>query len=769
MNPMVRRFRRAAYAQVLLGIVAFGVASQNFGLLLVAGALAALAWLIAEGPWASPLPRGATNLGGLAATVWLAVEALHLDSDLLLAMSHFTLWLQVLLLFSRKSNREYASMLTLSVMTMVSASVLSVSIVYGLLLVLYCGLALLTLLLFHMKVSADTVYDQTRAAADDPSRVPAPDAVAGPRYRLHFRLTAVAVALLCAAVATASFVLLPRAPERSLAELARVHGQSAPQQAGFSDRIDLRAGQPRRTGGQPVLHVKVTRDGQAIGPGRVWRLRGAVLDEYQRRTNTWTRSSRVAQLDQYRELSGGTITFSSPGDQAALYRAQITHRQGGGQAIFTGLPPVWLDAPYVGGLRFNPYDHQLAASGRRDARQYEVAWAADPPPHLFEDLARRWRIGSLPEHERMHPLDRFEPERYARGWYVQPERVAAHARRILAEQGLSRQPEDDPGADDLLIARALADHMRRAYTYSLDAPRPAPDQEPLLAFLFDHRQGHCELFASGLAAMTRALGMRARVVTGYLVQHYNHVGDYYVVRQSDAHAWVEIDAGPERGWVTVDPTPEADAGGGASSRRSWLAGLRELYEHIEYAWLSSVVTFDQRSRDAMLTRVGQSLGGDSDDDDAGGAAAMIQRTREMAGRWAPDLASVFLTGLVFIGLGLALLTIARLLVVRRRRLAALQLTALPRTRRRGLARRLGFYLTMLDMLERHGHKRPPWQSPASFAEQLAQAHPLRLDPVVALTEHFYEIRFGHRELTPARRRRIGVHLKQLERSLAHPR
>jgi len=73
---------------------------------------------------------------------------------------------------------------------------------------------------------------------------------------------------------------------------------------------------------------------------------------------------------------------------------------------------------------------------------------------------------------------------------------------------------------------------------------------------------------------------------------------------------------------------------------------------------------------------------------------------------------------------------------------------------------------MLDLLERHGYVRPTWQSPYSFAQELAEANPMRFDPVVALTEMFYEVRFGHRDLDNDRRTRIRAHLRQLEENLA---
>jgi hypothetical protein len=104
--------------------------------------------------------------------------------------------------------------------------------------------------------------------------------------------------------------------------------------------------------------------------------------------------------------------------------------------------------------------------------------------------------------------------------------------------------------------------------------------------------------------------------------------------------------------------------------------------------------------------------------------------------------------------------------VRRKRLVALQLTHMPGRDRRRLVRQLGFYLTMLELLDRHGYVRPDWQSPFSFAQQLAAAAPQRFGPVVALTEQFYEVRFGRRTLDDTRRQSIRTHLRSLESNLS---
>jgi hypothetical protein len=98
--------------------------------------------------------------------------------------------------------------------------------------------------------------------------------------------------------------------------------------------------------------------------------------------------------------------------------------------------------------------------------------------------------------------------------------------------------------------------------------------QPVDEFLFDTREGFCEHYASAFTVMMRAAGLPARVVTGYQGGELNGLGDYYIVRESDAHAWTEVWL-RDRGWVRVDPVsavaPERVALG---SWRSALAGDR---------------------------------------------------------------------------------------------------------------------------------------------------------------------------------------------------
>ena len=61
--------------------------------------------------------------------------------------------------------------------------------------------------------------------------------------------------------------------------------------------------------------------------------------------------------------------------------------------------------------------------------------------------------------------------------------------------------------------------------------------------------------------------------------------------------------------------------------------------------------------------------------------------------------------------------------------------------------------------------RPIWQSPLDFSRELAKANPNRFNPVISLTEIFYEIRFGHREMDDDRKSRVKEHMRKLEHAL----
>jgi hypothetical protein len=108
----------------------------------------------------------------------------------------------------------------------------------------------------------------------------------------------------------------------------------------------------------------------------------------------------------------------------------------------------------------------------------------------------------------------------------------------------------------------------RDFTYS-ERPTPPPaGRAPLDAFLFDTKEGFCQHFSGAMALLLRLGGVPARVASGFSPGGYSTRRQAWIVRDTDAHAWVEawFDG---TGWVTYDPTPAA------TPARSQIAALAD--------------------------------------------------------------------------------------------------------------------------------------------------------------------------------------------------
>jgi hypothetical protein len=102
-----------------------------------------------------------------------------------------------------------------------------------------------------------------------------------------------------------------------------------------------------------------------------------------------------------------------------------------------------------------------------------------------------------------------------------------------------------------------------------ERPRPAaPGRAPLDAFLFDTREGYCQHFSGAMALLLRMGGVPARVAAGFSPGGFSKRRDAWIVRDTDAHAWVEAWF-DQAGWVTFDPTPSA------TPARSQIAALED--------------------------------------------------------------------------------------------------------------------------------------------------------------------------------------------------
>lgn len=107
-------------------------------------------------------------------------------------------------------------------------------------------------------------------------------------------------------------------------------------------------------------------------------------------------------------------------------------------------------------------------------------------------------------------------------------------------------PHEIPLSD---LLASLATRFQREFTYGMKLPRVA-NEDPLRNF-FRTRRGYCEYFATASVLLLRKMKIPARYVTGFA--YPTQIGNAWVYRRSDAHAWVEVWSGTH--WISFDPTP----------------------------------------------------------------------------------------------------------------------------------------------------------------------------------------------------------------------
>jgi len=148
----------------------------------------------------------------------------------------------------------------------------------------------------------------------------------------------------------------------------------------------------------------------------------------------------------------------------------------------------------------------------------------------------------------------------------------------------------DPRTQRYDAVIALAKHLQADYRYTLATPPAPAGVDPVDYFLFGARYGYCEMFATAAALMLRSQGIPTRLVTGYDPGQYDPTLDQTIVRESDAHAWIEVFF-PGHGWVPVDPTPTFSALAATRFPDRWAAsGLAHLIPHLSLGAPTAALT-----------------------------------------------------------------------------------------------------------------------------------------------------------------------------------
>jgi transglutaminase-like putative cysteine protease len=269
------------------------------------------------------------------------------------------------------------------------------------------------------------------------------------------------------------------------------------------------------------------------------------------------------------------------------------------------LPP----ASFASSVSPTRYEITLEPTDRHYLFALDLPQAAPEGASLAQDLSMTSQepITNLRKYTMTSAApSRFESDLDRRSRWVALQLPRGFNPRTIA---LARQWRSETNDDAAIVRRALAMY-HASFSYSLAAPPLGHDSVD--EFLFDTKIGYCEHFSSSFTFLMRAAGIPARVVTGYVGGYRNRVGDYWLVRQSDAHAWSEVWL-PGRGWTRVDPTaavsPErvfrraadnaAGPGGGTT-----FGQLFDVGDWIRHGWNDFVLGFNAMRQQSLLSAFG---------------------------------------------------------------------------------------------------------------------------------------------------------------------
>lgn len=606
----------------------------------------------------------------------------------------FAALLQVIRLATRRGAAHDQQIVILALLHLIAATILGAGLAYAACFVGFMFLAPVTLLLSHLRREVEGNY---RQGARDRAGLP----VDVPRILRSRRVVSPAYLGLVVCLSLPMFLftgaLFVAFPRVGLSLLLLQPSRKA-RLVGFSDRVDL--GVVGKLHGDPSVALRITYSELPPQPPEhlAVYLRGATLDYYD--GQAWSKTQAVARAADH---EGGLYPIAH-WPNLALDRSMTVE-------LNPIEPPIVFVPADASAVQVLPQSRGEASEPvnlyrtSEDEFRYASDFGLGLRYRVFFDTKPVRRTNALPSRERLKYL--ALPPRIS-------QRVAQLARSWVGN-------ETDPFLQSALIEQRL----RREFRYDLESPSSAT-QDPLEDFLFSSHRGHCEYYATAMAVLLRTLGIPTRNITGFGAATFNRFGRFYVVRQSDAHSWVEawVD---DFGWRRFNPTPPQ-----ATTTSAELGGIsrlvRDLVEAAAQRWSRHVEAYDMQQQ---LRLVGQIR-----------AHAEHWGISGWLRRWVTLRASV--------AVAMAIVIAARLVRYIRRRKSRRQAAERPDQLLSPPSKlAVQLYQTLEQVMSEQGIPRPEGMPPWGYARSLVHVgHPLA-DQIVDLTKFYLEARFGNRLLRSA--------------------
>lgn len=620
--------------------------------------------------------------------LFFILDLFRISGSLAPSLVHLFTFILINKLFNLRSSRDYYQLFLLTFLTVLAATSISVEIE-----MFYMIVAYIVLLVWN--IASLTLYRewmQSREAYFPFSL-----------FSFPYLLLVFVATVFTFGCAMAIFFVMPR---MQLGFFSNLKQQKIQYVSGFSQKVELGEISSIQSDPDVAMRVRISGGDSQKRATLLKYWRGIAFDHYDGKS--WS-STVPGGRPLFDDSSNYFFAAKFTGPREALIHQEFFMEPLDTRVIF-GLDRV---------VRFHGTFGQMRRDGNGTftstsrPKTYEV-WSVQPDfqqikqgPDTIPDSVRRYYL-QLP---------------------VRSSRIESLARQVTAI-----------GKSNFERAIVLRNYLQKTYVYST-SDLPAESSDPVSEFLFVKKTGHCEYFASSMVVLLRHLGIPARLVNGFREGEYNSIGDFYIIRNSDAHSWAEAYVGGQ--WVLMDASPiESD-----TSTFSLFAFLnpRRILDSLSFFWDRYILIYSGQDQIDALEGIQDQY------------RAIRGKLREryplaeppsaiLVRLWKASGARI---ALVFIG-GILLFVAARLWIRRRHQ------TRMSRTP-------ILFYQEMLSILSKKGYTRPVSATPAEFLKTIEPRIPpegrLHLQK---LTDLFYRARFGGYTLTTADQFLVRSSLRQLQ-------
>ena len=632
-------------------------------------------------------------------------------------LAKMILVLAAIKLLQRKADRDWLFLYLMAFFEVLLAAGLSISPLYLASLILYLLVTICAIVTFEIRKTSRSISEKDKANKNREKQNP----IKIPTARLP--VTAITLLVLIIAFAAPLFFALPRVGGASLGS----NSSGLSNVTGFSDSVNLGEIGQLLQNDEVIMRARIEKSNGQNPNSMHWR--GVALDTFDNKR--WSKSKK-----EYSEpfVKGERDFFLL---DYALNKDDLTI-----QTVY--LEPI--DTPALFALA-----RPVAVQGNFQVLKKDSEGAVTFLRNGFDRLSYKvYSDTNVPNAaELKSDNENYAPEDAKR--YLQlpakiDARIAALARQIT---------EKYPNRYDK--AKAVESYLQNEFGYSLEMR--AKGDEPLADFLFNVRAGHCEYFASAMVIMLRTQGVAARLVNGFQQGEYNETADVFVIKQKDAHSWVEVYFPKENAWIPFDPTPFAGQDGG-TAQAGIIGQFNRYLEAIETFWIQYFVSYDNQEQRSLMRSVKNSFV-----DYQAKTSAWINETQYRLSNWWNEVRGdkgfeASAKALAF-GIGYFLAAIAGIVLLiwicrTIKRLDEWQ-KIYAWLKRRNEATIIEFYERMQKVLAGKGFIRDAHQTPLEFA------FALNMPEAVRITEKYNRVRFGEKSLSREEAQEIENWLKSIDK------